>query len=261
MPYGDNQCKIGRQRFSCNAGFTLIELSIVIVIIGLVIGGLVFGRDLIAAARRHAEVRELGKYQAAYNTFLFRYECVPGDCVRASTFGLGHNGDGNGKIDAHGPLAVYYEEYVFAWEHLSKARLIEGSYDGNYVGETCSVETCPSSKLAEGVIYWLGGAERWWSMDNGAVLYGLSLTATNDKPAIFFTKNDNWDKGSFSVQDVFYLDTKLDDGKADRGRFITINDDYAGGDCVTGDMEVTDGTADYNLSSATKDCYPSYFIQ
>ena len=56
-----------------SAGFTLIELSIVLVIIGLIIGGVLVGRDLIAAAQVRAQISQIEKYQTAVNTFRGKY--------------------------------------------------------------------------------------------------------------------------------------------------------------------------------------------
>ena len=49
-------------------GFTLIEMSIVLVIIGLIIGGVLLGRDLISAAAVRAQIAQIEKYNAAVNT-------------------------------------------------------------------------------------------------------------------------------------------------------------------------------------------------
>lgn len=54
---------------SRNAAFTLIELSIVLVIIGLLVGGVLVGRDLIKSAEIRSQISQLQQYQAAINTF------------------------------------------------------------------------------------------------------------------------------------------------------------------------------------------------
>ena len=67
-------------------GFTLIELSIVLVIIGLVVGGVLVGADLIKAAKIRSAVSDLDKITAAVNTFKLKYNCIPGDCASATGF-------------------------------------------------------------------------------------------------------------------------------------------------------------------------------
>jgi prepilin-type N-terminal cleavage/methylation domain-containing protein len=89
--------------------FNLIELSIVLVIIGLIVGGILVGRDLISAAAVRAQISQIEKYNQAVNTFRSKYGYLPGDIPDpyASQFGfqsrfyfLG-NGDGNGVIQSY----------------------------------------------------------------------------------------------------------------------------------------------------------------
>lgn len=81
-----------------SCGFTLVELSIVLVIIGLLIGGILVGRDLIKTAELRAYVSQLEKYSTAVNAFKLKYNCLPGDCASANSYGLGSNGNGNSII-------------------------------------------------------------------------------------------------------------------------------------------------------------------
>src|SRR5438477_2747635 len=71
-------------------GFTLIELSIVLVIIGLIVGGILVGQDLIKAAEIRATVGQVEKYNSAVNTFRSKYNGIPGDIppTQAAAFGL-----------------------------------------------------------------------------------------------------------------------------------------------------------------------------
>src|ERR1035441_6872478 len=92
-----------------NLGFTLIELSIVLVIIGLIVGGVLVGQDLIRAAEVRATISQIEKYNTAVNTFRGKFNALPGDMnlTTATTFGIPAvgtrggtaQGDGNGVID------------------------------------------------------------------------------------------------------------------------------------------------------------------
>jgi prepilin-type N-terminal cleavage/methylation domain-containing protein len=128
-----------------NAGFTLIELSIVLVIIGLIVGGVLVGRDLIQAAAVRAQVGQIEKYNAAVNTFRLKYNAVPGDMVPAmaavygffqltNTTGAQGMGDGNGVLEDGGGVGGGANSNQFGgeistfWRHLSDANLVDGQF-------------------------------------------------------------------------------------------------------------------------------------
>jgi prepilin-type N-terminal cleavage/methylation domain-containing protein len=129
-------------RARSHSGFTLIELSIVLVIIGLLVGGLLVGRDLIKAAEIRSSLSQLEQFQSAVGAFRLKYNCRPGDCPNATTQysfapmtgwcnNFGSNGDGNGII---GPSDSYLfgtgqanqTEKMLFWWHLNQARLLAG---------------------------------------------------------------------------------------------------------------------------------------
>src|SRR5204863_4357898 len=82
-------------------GFTLIEIAIVLVIIGLLLGGVLKGQELITGARVRNLISQQDGVKAAYFGFLDRFRALPGDYALASTNinSVTVNGDGNGKID------------------------------------------------------------------------------------------------------------------------------------------------------------------
>jgi len=125
------------------SGFTLIELSIVLVIIGLIVGGVLVGRELINTAKLRKVVSEVDKFTTAIQTFRVKYGCTPGDCKNATTFFTGtHNGNDDGKINVaqdpwsadenhlgivrpnNNSVAGIPEEVFLLNEHLAYAGLI-----------------------------------------------------------------------------------------------------------------------------------------
>lgn len=110
-------------------GFTLIELSIVLVIISLIVGGVIGGKSLIESAKINATITDVNQYRAAMNNFQLQYDALPGDFREATSYwtgGVTNNGNGDGKISLLPDLI----ETANSWEHLSLAGIIEGSYDG-----------------------------------------------------------------------------------------------------------------------------------
>jgi prepilin-type N-terminal cleavage/methylation domain-containing protein len=130
-------------------GFTLIEIAIVLVIIGLLLGGVLKGQELITGARVRNFIQQQDGVKAAYFGFLDRYRALPGDYTQAlanipnigavctSAAGNG-NGNGNGQIQ----FGAQPHENILVWEHLSKAGFINGSYTCN---TTPSSATSPSN--------------------------------------------------------------------------------------------------------------------
>jgi prepilin-type N-terminal cleavage/methylation domain-containing protein len=109
---------------SWQAGFSLIELAIVLVIMGLLIGGVLKGRDLIESARLKRVISQLNEYRLATHAFYDRYDALPGDFSLASSLIAPnlHNGNGNGIVDGAG-LAPGSEALAF-WSHLAEAGFI-----------------------------------------------------------------------------------------------------------------------------------------
>ncbi|MFA5241924.1 MAG: prepilin-type N-terminal cleavage/methylation domain-containing protein [Sulfuricella sp.] len=109
------------------SGFTLIEIAIVLVIIGLLLGGVLKGQELITSARVRNMISQQDGIKAAYFGFLDRYRALPGDYSAAigNIKDVTKAGDGDGQIElTNGTNA----EYILVWEHLSKAGFINGSY-------------------------------------------------------------------------------------------------------------------------------------
>ncbi len=67
-------------------GFTLIELSIIIVIIGLIVGGIMVGGSLIRQAEIRSALGDFEKINSAMNVFRQKYNCMAGDCMNATDY-------------------------------------------------------------------------------------------------------------------------------------------------------------------------------
>ena len=124
------------------SGFTLIEISIVLVIIGLILGGALKGQELITSAKVRSSINQIDGVKAAYYAFQDRYRALPGDYIRA-TVNLPNppgsinivNGDSDGLIDT--------AERAQVWAQLGVAGFLSGDFDGA-VGST-SQYSCPAT--------------------------------------------------------------------------------------------------------------------
>ena len=175
-------------------GFTLIEIAIVLVIIGLLLGGVLKGQELITSARVRNLFSQQDGVKAAYFGFLDRYRALPGDYTAASTTIAGvaatpcgtGNGNGDGQITGN--------EAILAWEHLSKAGFVTGSYTCNTTESNLTTPTNPYGNRLQ-LIY-----------DN---VYGGAATARH-----------NLKTGTQIPSDILAeVDRKADDGNALSGAF------------------------------------------
>lgn len=102
-------------------GFSLVELSIVLVILGLLTGGILSGQSLIRAAELRSVVTDIQQIQTSIYSFRDRYMALPGDMKDATDF-WGIAGGSNGNNDAcytvyprHQPPATAMETGISIW--------------------------------------------------------------------------------------------------------------------------------------------------
>jgi prepilin-type N-terminal cleavage/methylation domain-containing protein len=128
------------------SGFTLVEIAIVLVIIGLLLGGILKGQELVQNARVRNVADQQSSIKAAYYAFQDRYRALPGDYKDASKNIPNVTKDpakpellGNGKIEA--------DERAFAWWHLTGAGFLSCSEcaKGVAAGDAPSASNSPTN--------------------------------------------------------------------------------------------------------------------
>ena len=112
-------------------GFTLVEIAIVLVIIGLLLGGILKGQEMIVQAKIKNAMADFSGISAAYHGYQDRYRAIPGDDVGAAarwtTPVAAVNGDGNGiVIGKYNSPDVALESRLW-WDHLRRAGFVAGS--------------------------------------------------------------------------------------------------------------------------------------
>jgi prepilin-type N-terminal cleavage/methylation domain-containing protein len=132
---------------STGRGFSLVELSIVLVILGLLIGGLLSGGALIKASQIRSQINQIQELSVAARTFRGKYLNLPGDVPEPIASQLGFKsrgvlrgqGDGNGILEGFRAGAVPYAQYyatgenLLFWTDLSKVGLINGNFDDSHL--------------------------------------------------------------------------------------------------------------------------------
>lgn len=253
------------------SGFTLVEISIVLVIIAFIVGGVLVGRDLVKAAEVRSMVSDLEKYRTAINTFRLKYNALPGDMNNATAIwgtyagcNWGENtaddktcdGNGDGLIGAPtnadiNNQAYTYEYYTF-WQQLANAKLIQGRYTGGaqsvswgYGQAEPSVNT-PALKNAACVSVF-----RWNDVPTAGSAYYAVVYKTTFYVGLPLA-TDICYQPAFTPAEALSIDTKIDDGLPGSGAVVTVKPNWAPtANCAT----TTDPTtASYKTSSTTVNC-------
>jgi prepilin-type N-terminal cleavage/methylation domain-containing protein len=218
-------------------GFTLVELAIVLVIIGLIIAAVLKGQELIVSARLKSTISDINAIRSATNTFRDKYGALPGDYVKAqarigtpagvtwSTCDGSIDCDGDGVISGSGIA----DETLLFWNHLAAANMISGV---SPLGGPTIGDGIPSSPVGGGL-----------TVRNELVINKTAHWLTLGSAAATPT-------GVLDSEQALILDEKSDDGRPGTGSVRTVTD--ACTDVAA--LATIDATTAYDPSPATSGC-------
>ena len=245
------------------AGFTLLEMSIVLVIIAFLVGGIVAGKALVAQSQLRTIIEELQTYQHAVELFHEKYNELPGDMIDAEqlwgTAAAGNaclmfistgpetcNGNGDGMID----YTSHSAERNRAWQHMSNAGMVSGQYTGvdpaginGYTGVAGVNE--PASALKPGG-YTLGFTR---PILTDAISPGYFIGTYGNNIHLGFDNVGLTQSALLKPSDQQAIDLKMDDGHPTTGIVLAHKSPWNLG-CTTTDVSTT---AEYNVTGAYKD--------
>jgi prepilin-type N-terminal cleavage/methylation domain-containing protein len=250
------------------SAFSLIELSIVLIIIGLLIAGVTGGASLIRSSELRSVMGEARGYAVAVNAFYSQFNALPGDYAVA----VGNSSGGNGSlsIDYYAAATVAGSESANAWVALRTIGAIDSISSATAViattapvfGTTSSA-TAPASKIKSA----------GWVFDYRTYTEGVAAAAANQNvviltasitgaPAAATTSpilGTNISVAAITGNDLLSIDTKIDDGIANAGKVRGINPGATA--TATGTCYAYSASANSTyISSTTKTCALSYQI-
>ena len=252
-------------------GFSLVELSIVLVILGLLTGGILGGQALIRAAELRAVSTEYSRWVTATRAFQDKYFALPGDMTNATQFwgsaagnasdnfttscytGTGSgtqtcNGGGDGRVFTPALAANQYGERFMFWQHLANAGLIEGSYTGRAGTAT---EHYTTSNTARGRIsnsLWMMASDH----SGGTAMFPVAVARHNFR--IGGATSNSWPVNRiFRPEEVWNLDQKMDDARPGTGSITAPISTYdaISPNCVS---TAVASTAEYVLNHSGLSC-------
>lgn len=208
-----------------NLGISLLEISIVMVIVGLITGGIFIGQTLIRNAQIRNSVVQEEAFTSASKQFSDKYAGLPGDLYKATSLWTGAtSGNGNGRIEGT-------EEFL-AWQHLSRAGVIDGVFNG-ISGPRGNHDRIPGVNVplagipdaGWGFIYidisTADNSPGWWQ--GSKIYYHIG----NIPPEHVFwlggqsaTGTDNETMPIFTAREAFDIDRKMDDGYPGSGSVL-----------------------------------------
>jgi len=108
-------------------GFTLVEIAIVLVIIGLLLGGILKGQEMIIQAKIKNAITDYSGVSAAYFGYQDRYRFTPGDDTQATRWSGATAGDGNRILTGGYSSTTVTDESRLWWDHLRRSGFVSGS--------------------------------------------------------------------------------------------------------------------------------------
>lgn len=247
-------------RTSSRYGFTLVEMSIIVLIIAILLAVVITSSDLLRSSKILKILVQVEEYNNATALFKQKYKELPGDLSNAESFwgsdtacpntvynAKGHvatcNGDGNGTIGNYfvdGGTTSY--EILRAWQHLSNAGMLSGTYSGTQ-GSSGVVHSMPGTNVPRGALKGTGFSLLYIFLPNGNADY---FPARYNHAYIYgkFTASSFTNGRILKPQEAFQIDQKVDDGKPASGTMLTNKSTIAAG-CTSTD---TASLAQYNVT-------------
>ncbi|WP_025770530.1 prepilin-type N-terminal cleavage/methylation domain-containing protein [Thioalkalivibrio sp. HK1] len=229
-------------------GFTIVEIAIVLVVVGLLLGAVMKGQELIGSARVRNIIDSVSGIEAAYFGFVDRYRRVPGDWgMKEASVAIGvtlnGGGDNDGRIDNES--SDKWKEPNALWEQLAKAGFLQGEFKGGTAEPNATNRLAPLNPYNRIMV--IGSTDDY--LAGGTATVRLNLVLGRGMP----------------VDIAREVDVKLDDGAPDTGSVrLAVSTGATFGEPAQSERNCVadgaDGAKIYAVSSDSQDCNLVYLF-
>jgi type II secretory pathway pseudopilin PulG len=202
-------------------GFSLVELGIVILVIGLIAGGVLTAYSMLRSAEIQSVIADMQRYEAATAKFVATYASIPGDMVDATdNWAVAANGDGDGYIDnADATPGAPSEPFQF-WRQLQLADALDIAVTGTN-GPAATVDLQPGQNIPAGKITGSG----WYVGFDASAVLGTGRMFDIAPPGNFMlfagaTTSATIGASILTPTEAYNIDRKIDDGIPGQGDVI-----------------------------------------
>lgn len=231
-------------------GFTLIELSIVLVILAVIVGGVVTGQNLIKTAQLNSFVSDIERFESAFSRFQVQYQQLPGDMDNAYDLWGSDCATTEAYCNGDGDLLVEKTDGRRAWKHMSLAKLIDdyiavvsdtAANTDCITGETMPITAFDSlvTNFNNTDDYHEAVSSSTVSIPGQVMIFGLQSSGEQ------FDACPTSSFPYFTAEQLYTIDRKIDDGFAYSGKVMNSENDTGCTDSAnTGSGDVDDGNYD-----------------
>lgn len=237
-------------------GFTIIEMSLVLVIISALVGGILVGQHLIAVAEVNKFISSYSAIKGAVSQFKEKYKALPGDLYTPNRFmpGVVSGGDGSGYIEGYTGGTLYaYGEPNFFWQMLGASGILPTTY----FCSSCS----PGLNATGGVTVTVDSTNMDMAylrapigpITNRWVVYGENFKnffqVIDLYQNVYNGAGNYTHKSGITPMQALSIDQKIDDGAPNTGTIIAVDNGAADVTAVTTstmDRAAQSGTASQN---------------
>lgn len=221
---------------SMQRGFSLVELSVVLVILGLLTGGILAGQALIHASELRSISADITRFRTAFAAFQEKYNALPGDMTNATSYWtaaaagaacITATSTGTATCDGNGSQTIglngVSNENFRAWQHLANAGMLEGRFSGvagsGGANHAVAGENTPPGKISNSLynvefigVYTAASPSAFYFDRQYGNVFRYGKGDTTGWPTV----------GAITAPELWNIDTKMDDGMPGLGTVFTF---------------------------------------